>query len=58
MHGRVGMMAAVGYLIGESTPTPFGISGPANDQLQQVPPTLFALLCVGVFWSELARATK
>lgn len=33
MHSRVAMMAVVGYLVGESTPTPFGIAGPANDQV-------------------------
>lgn len=48
MHGRVGMMAVVGYLVGESTPTPFGITGIANDQLQQVTTTSTAC-CLELF---------
>jgi hypothetical protein len=58
MHGRVAMMATVGYLIGESTPTPFGITGPANDQLAQVPTPLFGLLTFGIAIAEAYRATK
>jgi len=58
MHSRVAMMATVGYLIGESTPTPFGISGPANDQLAQVPLPLFALLTAAIGLAETFRATK
>jgi len=58
MHGRVGMMAVVGYLVGESTPTPFGITGIANDQLQQVPLPLFAALTFFIALSETFRATK
>ena len=58
MHGRVAMMATVGYIIGESTPTPFGITGPANDQLAQVPGPLFAALTFGIALAEAFRATK
>jgi len=58
MHSRVAMMATVGYFIGESTPTPFGISGPANDQLAQVPLPLFALLVGAIGLAETFRATK
>jgi hypothetical protein len=58
MHGRVAMMATVGYLVGESTPTPFGITGPANDQLAQVPGPLFAALTFGIALAEAFRATK
>merc|ERR1712179_857857 len=57
MHGRVAMIAAVGYLAGEGLPSPFGITGPANDQLQQVPLPAFALLTVGIAAAELKRAT-
>ena len=58
MHSRVAMMAVVGYLVGESTPTPFGVSGPANDQLQQVPFPLFAGLTFAIGLAETFRATK
>jgi uncharacterized surface protein with fasciclin (FAS1) repeats len=58
MHSRVAMMAIVGYLIGESTPTPFGITGIANDQLQQTPLPLFAALTMFIAISEAFRATK
>jgi len=58
MHGRVGMMAVVGFLVGESTPTPFGIMGIANNQLQQVPLPLFAALTLFIALSETFRATK
>jgi len=37
MHGRVAMLATVGYLAGEATGGPFGLVGPANDQLAQLP---------------------
>jgi len=60
-HGRVAMMATVGYFAGEamgSTVAPFGISGPANDQLQQVPTPAFAVLTVAIAAAELYRATK
>merc|ERR1712154_123404 len=51
------MIAAVGYLAGEGLPSPFGITGPANDQLQQVPLPAFALLTVAIAAAELKRAT-
>lgn len=57
MHGRVAMIAAVGYLAGEATSGPFNIVGPANDQLQQMPAPAFALLTVAIGAAELKRAT-
>eukprot|EP00566_Odontella_aurita_P017476 CAMPEP_0113571694 /NCGR_PEP_ID=MMETSP0015_2-20120614/25693_1 /TAXON_ID=2838 /ORGANISM="Odontella" /LENGTH=269 /DNA_ID=CAMNT_0000474667 /DNA_START=210 /DNA_END=1019 /DNA_ORIENTATION=- /assembly_acc=CAM_ASM_000160 len=57
MHGRVAMVAAVGYLAGESISGPFSIVGPANDQLQQMPAPAFALLTVTIAAMELKRAT-
>lgn len=57
MHGRVAMIAAVGYLAGESIDGPFNIVGPANDQLQQMPLPAFALLTAGIAAAELKRAT-
>ena len=56
MHGRVAMLACVGYLAGEAFPSPFGITGPANDQLQQMPAPAFWLLTVGIAAAELYRA--
>lgn len=58
MHSRVAMMACVGYLVGESTPTPFGVSGPANDQLSQLPLVPFAFLGAGIGIVETFRALK
>mmetsp|Transcript_24327 Transcript_24327/g.50168 ORF Transcript_24327/g.50168 Transcript_24327/m.50168 type:complete len:269 (+) Transcript_24327:148-954(+) len=57
MHGRVAMIACVGYLVGEQLPSPFGITGPANDQLQQMPAPAFALLTLAIAAAELKRAT-
>mmetsp|Transcript_9808 Transcript_9808/g.21257 ORF Transcript_9808/g.21257 Transcript_9808/m.21257 type:complete len:262 (+) Transcript_9808:262-1047(+) len=57
MHGRVAMIATVGYFAGEQLPSPFGITGPANDQLQQMPAPAFALLTVAIGAAELKRAT-
>jgi hypothetical protein len=57
MHGRVAMIAAVGYLAGEATSGPFNIVGPANDQLQQMPAPAFALLTIAIGAAELKRAT-
>lgn len=51
------MLATVGYLVGESFPGPFGLTGPANDQLAQLPAIPFALLAVSIGAAELKRAT-
>jgi len=56
MHGRVAMLAVVGYFVGEGFGGPFGLVGPANDQLQQVPLPAFALLTAGIAAIELNRA--
>lgn len=57
MHGRVAMLACVGYLAGEAIPaSPFGITGPANDQLQQMPWPAFSLLTFGIAAAEIRRA--
>jgi hypothetical protein len=55
-HGRVAMLASVGYLAGEFISSPFNINGPANDQLQQMPTPAFALLTVAIAAAELKRA--
>jgi hypothetical protein len=57
MHGRVAMLAAVGYLAGEAISGPFSITGPANDQLQQMPLPAFILLTLTIAAAELKRAT-
>lgn len=56
-HGRVAMIASVGYLAGEALPSPFSIAGPANDQLQQMPLPAFILLSAVIGAIELKRAT-
>jgi len=56
MHGRVSMLAVVGYFVGESFGGPFGLVCPANDQLQQLPLPAFALLTAGIAAIELKRA--
>ena len=57
MHGRVAMLATVGYFAGEAIQGPFGITGPANDQLQQMPAPAFAFLALSIAAAELKRAT-
>lgn len=56
-HGRVAMLAAVGYLAGEAIHGPFSLTGPANDQLQQLPLPAFIVLTLGIAAAELNRAT-
>eukprot|EP00592_Proboscia_alata_P004192 CAMPEP_0194371134 /NCGR_PEP_ID=MMETSP0174-20130528/19507_1 /TAXON_ID=216777 /ORGANISM="Proboscia alata, Strain PI-D3" /LENGTH=256 /DNA_ID=CAMNT_0039149005 /DNA_START=21 /DNA_END=791 /DNA_ORIENTATION=+ len=56
-HGRVAMLATVGYLAGEAVSGPFSINGPANDQLQQVPLPAFIILTLFIAGVELYRAT-
>jgi len=56
MHGRVAMIASVGYLAGEAVSGPFNINGPANDQLQQMPLPAFIFLTVAIATAELKRA--
>jgi hypothetical protein len=56
-HGRVAMLASVGYLAGEAISGPFNTVGPANDQLQQTPAPAFAFLTVFIAVNELRRAS-
>jgi hypothetical protein len=61
MHGRVAMMATVGYLIGENTPTiAFGFDHPiiANDQLASIPGTVLFPFFLFINISEAFRASK
>jgi len=56
MHGRVAMMATVGFFVGESFPGPFGLTGPANDQLAQLPFGVLPLFGAMIGAAELNRA--
>lgn len=60
-HGRVAMLASVGYLVGESGATPlFGgsISGPANDQFWQVPTAFWPVIVLFIAVPETFRALR
>jgi len=60
MHGRVAMMAAVGFIAGEAAPFggPFSVSGPANDQLAQLPLPAMVGLTLAIGACEIYRAMK
>lgn len=58
MHGRVAMMATVGYLIGENTPTIVKTTTIANDQLQEMPGTLLWPLFLFINFAEAWRAAN
>merc|ERR1712003_428343 len=60
-HGRVAMLASVGYLVGESGATPlFGgsITGPANDQFWQVPTGFWPVILLFIAVPETFRALR
>ena len=61
MHGRVAMMAAVGYLIGESTPTiTYGMDVHhtiANNQIPEVPGTVLFPFFLAINIAEALRAS-
>lgn len=60
MHGRVGMMAVIGYLIQENTPTiAYGMSTDhtiANDEIPQVPGTVLFPFFLAINIAEAYRA--
>ena len=62
MHGRVAMMASLGYIIGESTPTiTYGTDVHhtiANNQLSEVSWTILFPFFLAINFSEAVRATK
>lgn len=62
MHSRVAMMAVVGYLIGESTPTiTYGFTFPhtiANDQIPEVPGLVMFSFFLAINIAEALRANK
>jgi hypothetical protein len=62
MHGRVGMMAVVGFLIGENTPTiAYGMTNDhtiANDQIPEIPGTVLFPFFLAINIAEAYRASK
>jgi len=55
-HGRVGMLAAVGFIVQESFHPLFsGVGGPAIDQLPQLPFAWYASLGLGITFCEFYR---
>jgi len=62
MHGRVGMMAVIGYLIQENTPTiAYGMSTDhtiANDEIPNVPGTVLFPFFLAINIAEAYRAAK
>ena len=61
MHGRVAMMATVGYLIGENTPTiAYGFNHPtiANHQIPEVPGTVLFPFFLAINICEAFRANR
>jgi hypothetical protein len=61
-HGRVGMLAVLGFLVGENFHPLFNgaVTGPANShlaQVQEVAPFFFAALVAFILPAELSRAT-
>jgi Chlorophyll A-B binding protein len=60
-HGRVAMMATVGYLIGENTPTiAYGFNVPtiANDQIPEIPLGVMFPFFLAINMAEAFRASK
>jgi hypothetical protein len=57
-HGRVAMLAALGFLVGENFNPLFDgkITGPAINQFWDVPPPLWAILGIGIGICETYRA--
>lgn len=60
-HGRVAMLATVGYLVGESFHPLFGgaVTGPANshlEQVQEIAPAFFIILVNCIAAAEIGRA--
>merc|ERR1711906_28453 len=62
LHGRVAMMATIGYLISESTPTiAYGMDVHhtiANDQIPEVPGTVLFPFFLAINIAEALRASK
>jgi hypothetical protein len=61
-HGRVGMLAVLGFLVGENFHPFFDgqVTGPANShlaQVQEIAPFFFFGLSTAIFLAEISRAT-
>merc|ERR1719230_1565602 len=55
-HGRVGMLAAAGFLVQENFHPLFdGVGGPAIEQIPQLPPALWFLMTLGIGVCESLR---
>merc|ERR1719164_33169 len=55
-HGRVGMLAAAGFLVQEKFHPLFdGIGGPAIDMIPRLPPYLWVFMTIGIGIAETAR---
>jgi hypothetical protein len=58
-HGRVGMLAAAGFLVQESFHPLFGYdNGPAIEQIPQLPPGLWFAMTLGIGMAEALRIQK
>merc|ERR1712176_1707935 len=60
-HGRVAMLASLGYLVGESGATPLfagSITGPTNDQFWQVPTGFWPVILLFIAVPETFRALR
>merc|ERR1719409_259710 len=58
-HGRVGMLAAAGFLVQENFHPLFnGINGPAIDQIPQLPPALWFGMTLAIGIAETVRIQK
>merc|ERR1719440_2281397 len=55
-HGRVAMLASVGFIVQEKFHPLFsGVGGPAIDQIPQLPPWLWVVMTAGIGAAEAAR---
>merc|ERR1719450_1593270 len=58
-HGRVGMLAAAGFLVQENFHPLFdGIGGPAIDQIPRLPPALWFGMTLAIGVAESTRIQK
>jgi hypothetical protein len=58
-HGRVGMLASLGFLVQEKFHPLFsGDGGPAIEQIPQLPPWLWLAMTIGIGRAELFRIQK
>jgi hypothetical protein len=58
-HGRVGMLASLGFIVQEKFHPLFsGDGGPAIDQIPQLPPWLWLVMIIGIGRAELFRIQK